>query len=99
VIANEQNCTIDSVWDGVELKNSFIRTVSTSLYNRWLELCELVASFSFSGEEDAPIWMFHPISSYTDKSFYAIGNNGGVVPIHTPAIWQLDVPSRIHIFL
>jgi hypothetical protein len=26
-------------------------------------------------------------------------NNGGVTPVHTPAIWQLSVPPRIHVFL
>jgi hypothetical protein len=25
-------------------------------------------------------------------------NNGGVVPIHMPAIWKLAVPPRIHGF-
>jgi hypothetical protein len=68
-IANEQNCTIDSVWDGVELKISFRRTVSKEIYLRWLALCNLMASFSFSEEEDTPVWMFHPSGSYNVKSF------------------------------
>jgi hypothetical protein len=99
VTADEQNCTIDSVGDGVDLKISFRRIVSLSLYYIWLELYNLVASFPFSEEEDAPIWMFHPSDSYKVKSFYAVVNNEGVVPIHTRAIWQHEVPPRIHIFL
>jgi hypothetical protein len=43
--------------------------------------------------------MFHPSGEYTIKSFYAIVNNGGIVPIHTPAIWNLTIPPRIHVFL
>jgi hypothetical protein len=77
-IANEQNCTIDSVWDGVELKISFRRTVSNEIYLRWLALCNLMVSFSFSEEEDTPVWMFHPSGSYTVKSFYAVVKNGGI---------------------
>jgi hypothetical protein len=99
IIANEQHCTIASVWDGVNLKISFRRTVSQELYNRWLELVNLIASASFSEEEDSPVWMFHPSGVYSVKSFYAIVNNGGIVPVHTPAVWKLVVPPRIHIFL
>jgi hypothetical protein len=98
VIANERNCTIASVWDGNELKISF-RTVSPSLYNRWLDLINLVSSIEFSDADDNPVWMLHPSGEYSVKSFYAMVNNGGVTPVHTPAIWQLSVPPRIHVFL
>jgi hypothetical protein len=43
--------------------------------------------------------MFHPSGEYAVKSFYAIVNNGGIVPVHTPAILKLFVPPRIHVFL
>ena len=99
IIANEQHCTIDSVWDGSNLKITFRRTVTPALFDRWLDLVNIVCSFSFSEEEDSPIWMYHPSGCYSVKSFYAIVNNGGVVPVHTPAIWQLNVPPRIHVFL
>jgi hypothetical protein len=26
-------------------------------------------------------------------------NNRGVVPVHTPAVWKLNVPPRLHVFL
>jgi hypothetical protein len=68
------------------------------LYDKWLELCNLISFVSLSDEEDTPIWMFHPSGEYSVKSFYAIVNNGGVVPIHMPAIWKLAVPPRIHGF-
>jgi hypothetical protein len=39
IIANEQNCTIASLWDGNELKISFGRNVSSLIYDEWIELC------------------------------------------------------------
>lgn len=59
VIDNEQHCTIDSVRDGVDLKITFRRTVSSDLYNRWLDLVNLVASITFFEDGDALVWMFH----------------------------------------
>ena len=94
VIANEHNCTVASGWDGTELKISFRRTVSQDLYNRWMDLIELVSSSPFSDEADSPIWMFHPSGVYSVKYFYAIVNDGGVIPIHTPAIWKLSIPPE-----
>jgi hypothetical protein len=55
VIANEHHCTIASVWDGQNLMITFRRTVSAELYDRWLDLVELVNSISFSNEEDQPL--------------------------------------------
>jgi hypothetical protein len=36
---------------------------------------------------------------YSVKSFYGVVNNGGIIPIHTPVLWKLVVPPRIHVFL
>ena len=33
------------------------------------------------------------------QSFYAIINDRGVIPVHTPAVWKLHVPPRLHVFL
>jgi hypothetical protein len=33
------------------------------------------------------------------ESFYGVINNGGVITIHSLAVWKLCVPPRIHIFL
>jgi hypothetical protein len=101
VLANEHHCTIASVWDEPVLKISFRRTVSQALYSRWLglvNLVNLVSSISLNSE-DSPIWMFHSSGEYSVKSFYAVVNNGGIVPVHTPGVWGLSVPPRIHVFL
>jgi hypothetical protein len=99
VIVNEQQCTIADAWDGSNLKFTFRRTVSQVLYDRWLDLVALVQTVSFSDYDDCPIWTFHPSGSYSVRSFYCIVNNGGVIPIHTPAVWKLHIPPRIHIIL
>jgi hypothetical protein len=96
---NEHSKTIVDVRDGVELQFSFRRYVSPVLFNRWLELVELIKTVGFSVEEDSPVWLFHSSGTYSVSSFYGIINNGGVIPIHTPAVWKLHVPPRIDIFL
>jgi hypothetical protein len=46
-----------------------------------------------------PIWMLESSGQYSIRSFYAVANDRGVVPVHTPAVWQLDAPPRLHMFL
>jgi hypothetical protein len=46
-----------------------------------------------------PNWMLESSGQYSVRSFYAIVNDQGVVHVHTPAVWQLDVPPRLHVFL
>lgn len=99
IIANEHNLPISDIWDGAELKISFRRTFNEALMSRWYELEDIIHSIVFSSVPDRPIWMFHPTGIYSVKSFYAVINNGGVTPVHTPALWNIAVPPRIHIFL
>ena len=99
IIVNEQDLTVAQVWDGVDLKFAFRRCVSPALFDRWLELCQLVGSDSLSEEEIMPLWMLQSSGVYSVRSFYAIINNRGVVPVHTPAVWSLKVPPRLHVFL
>jgi hypothetical protein len=42
IIANEHYVSIADVWDGVQLKISFRRTVDQVLLNRWYELVGIV---------------------------------------------------------
>jgi hypothetical protein len=99
IIVNEQMCVIADVWDGVNLKFTFRRTVSPALFARWLELVALVRTIQLTDCLDQPVWLFHPSGVYSVKSFYGVINNGGVIPVHTPAVWKLHVPPRTHIFL
>jgi hypothetical protein len=54
------------------------------LMSGWLELVELIKIVCLSDEV---------------RYFYGIVNNGGIVPVHTPVVWKLHIPPRIHIFL
>jgi hypothetical protein len=98
-LVNEQQLTVAQAWDGENLKFTFRRTVSPTLYLRWMELIQIMRSVSLSLDEDMPIWEFHESGQYSVSSFYAIINNRGVVPVHTPAVWKLNVPPRLHVFL
>jgi hypothetical protein len=69
------------------------------LYDKWLELCQLISYITLPDEEDSPVWMYHPTGVYSVKSFYGIVNNVGIILVHTLAIWTLNVPPRIHVFL
>jgi hypothetical protein len=81
------------------LKFTVRRTVDLALFDRWLELVALIQTIQLSNREDKHVWLFHLSGVYSVKSVYGVVNNGGVIPVHTPAVWKLHVPPRIHIFL
>jgi hypothetical protein len=99
IIVNEQQSTLAQVWDGTNLKMTFRRTVNQVLFDRWLELLALMQTVSMTDSDDSPIWLFLSSGVYSVSSFYGIINNGGVIPVHTPAVWKLHIPPRIHVFL
>jgi hypothetical protein len=70
---------------GMALIGYFIQTYCFYCFVQlWLELVELIKIVCLSNEV---------------RSFYGIVNNGGTVPVHTPVVWKLHIPPRIHIFL
>ena len=99
VINNEQGATICQVWDGSELKLTFRRTVSQRLMLQWEELTQIASNISLNNEEDTSVWKFTSNGQYSVQSLYAVLSFRGVMPIHIPAVWQLNVPPRVHIFL
>ena len=99
IIVNEQDSTVAQAWDGIDLHFTFRRSVSQVLFNRWFGLVQLINTVSLSSEEDTPVWMFHSSVVYSVQSFYAIINDRGVIPVHTPTVWKLHVPPRLHVFL
>jgi hypothetical protein len=99
ILVHEQEVTVAQAWDSVNLRFTFRRCVSRILYDRWLELIQLVSTVNLNNDDDMPIWMLESSGQYNVRSFYAVVNDRGVVPVHTPAIWQLDVLPRLHVFL
>jgi hypothetical protein len=61
----------------------------------WLELIQIVSVVEFTEEEDSIIWQYESSVQF----LYAIVNNRGVRPVYTPVMWNISVPSRVHIFL
>jgi hypothetical protein len=49
------------------------------VFDKWLELCNLISFVTLSEEEDTPIWMFHPSGVYSVKSLCGIVNNRDIV--------------------
>jgi len=52
VINEQRGKIVSDVWNGVDLKLTFRRTVSESIMNLWWELLAMMDDFFFSEEED-----------------------------------------------
>jgi hypothetical protein len=98
-IVNEKGKTLAELWDGVNLKCTFRRTVSEGLYQSWLDIIELVSTVQFTNEEDEMIWQFNSSGIYSSQSLYKIINFRGIKPVHVSAVWSIKVPPRVHYFL
>jgi hypothetical protein len=53
VIVNEKTGTVRDLWDGVNLRCTFRRTVGDRLEQLWSEVLQLASTIEFSEEEDA----------------------------------------------
>ena len=78
---------------------TFRRRVSNRLMLSWLDLVSIAESISFSEDCDSICWAFDGSSKFSVQSMYKTITFRGILPVHTPAVWQLSVPPRIHIFL
>ena len=65
----------------------------------WFQLVEIAKSIVFTLDEDSLIWDLNPSGVYSVKSLYNVVNFRGVLPKNTPAVWNIKIPARIHIFL
>jgi hypothetical protein len=54
----EQGRTIESAWDGVNLKFSFHRIVDTRMWNQWQEVIQIASALHLDDAEDTMIWQF-----------------------------------------
>jgi hypothetical protein len=54
---------------------------------------------SLSDEADALIWCYNKSGVYSTQSFYSIISYRGVTPLYIPAVWNIRVPPKIHLFL
>lgn len=99
VINEQQGKTISQVWDGQVLRLSFRRLVSENLMHMWYDLLGILENQILNDEEDKIMWSFNSNGKFSVQSLYVVINHRGVVPIFVPAVWKLNIPPRIQIFL
>ena len=66
---------------------------------QWEDLLQIAGSIALNNDEDAIIWKFNSNGKYSVQSLYAVLSFRGVSPVHIPAVWKLNIPPRVHIFL
>jgi hypothetical protein len=66
--------------------------------DKWHELLQIASSIQLIEEEDALMWQFSSSWRYYVESLYAVINNMGIQQIFTHVVWNLSVPSGLHIF-
>jgi hypothetical protein len=91
ILINEQNKSIDELWDGRDLKCTFRRTVNQAMMQSWYDLKSIVEAIQFSEEDDSLIWKYDSKGVYSVSSLYDVVNLRGIVPVHIPAIWRVKV--------
>lgn len=67
---------------------------------QWYELVEITSTLESTIEEDNIMWAFSSTSTYRVQSLYAIITHRGVLlHVYTPAIWKLNIPTRVQFFV
>lgn len=99
ILVHEHNCSIADIWDGVNLKLTFRRSVDQNFLLRWYDLVHIAESIQLSNEEDSLVWKFESKGIYSVSSMYAIVNFRGITPTYVPSVWKINVPPRLHVFL
>lgn len=65
----------------------------------WDELTQIAGRITYTEDNDDIIRKYDSKGMYSVQSLYVVVNFRGVVPAHIPAVWNLNIPLRIHIFL
>lgn len=99
ILVNEKASSVADIWDGLELKCSFRRTVDQRLMNLWLEVVQLASTITFTEEEDSLIWQCGNNGTYSSQALYKVINFRGICPEYVPAVWRVRVPPRVQFFL
>jgi hypothetical protein len=98
-ICNEKIKTLAEVWVDRELKLSFRRSFSSSMGQMWEDLCAVFDQVGLNVDSDSLVWCYEKSGVYSSQSCYAVISFRGVTPVHLPAIWNIVVPPKIHLFL
>lgn len=68
------------------------------MVQRSQELVEVASSVVLNNETDALVWQYEKSSQYSTTFYYVI-NFRGVTPMFVPAVWTIEVPPKIQMFL
>uniref|UniRef100_A0A0A8Y3J5 Reverse transcriptase zinc-binding domain-containing protein n=1 Tax=Arundo donax TaxID=35708 RepID=A0A0A8Y3J5_ARUDO len=98
-IVNEKNMTIVELWDVTNLKCTFRRCVDNRKMQVWLEIVEIAKTLELVDEDDSLVWQYTSNGVYNVQSLYNIVNFRGIIPVYLPAVWKLNDPPRLHVFL
>ncbi|WVZ69867.1 hypothetical protein U9M48_018590 [Paspalum notatum var. saurae] len=99
VLVNEKSKSVAELWDGNSLKCTFRRVFGGDLMRLWEEVLQLASTIVFEDEEDSLIWQFSSNGTYSSQSLYKVINFRGAFQVHSPAVWSLKIPPRVHFFL
>ena len=66
---------------------------------QWSDLIEIVRSITFTDDDDSLIRQLENKGTYSASSLYHVINFRGICPVFIPALWKLNVPPRVHVFL
>lgn len=65
----------------------------------WKDLSTIAKIIALTNEDDQILWSFNSKGQYSVRSLYAIINHMSIVPIYIQAVWKLNIPPRVQIFL
>jgi hypothetical protein len=66
---------------------------------QWDELCSIAESITLTNEEDQILWNFNSNEKFSVQSLYAVISHRGVIPKFIHAVWKLNIPPRVQMFL
>jgi hypothetical protein len=99
VLCHEKTRVIADIWVDGELRLTFRRNFDDNLLQSWRELLTVMENVELKNETDSLVWCYSQSGVYSVQSLYAIINFRGVKPVFVPAVWSIEVPPKIHLFL
>jgi hypothetical protein len=78
---------------------TFRRTFTERLMQFWREMLAVMEETNLSDEADALIWCCTKSGVFSTQSSYSVISYRGVTPLYIPAVWNICVPPKIHLFL
>jgi hypothetical protein len=69
------------------------------MMHMWEDLISVMEEVNLNDDTNALIWAYEKSGTYSSNSFYAIISYRGATPLYIPAIWNIKVPQKIHLFL